>query len=180
MWVFTSGLDEDWLRIAPRAPYASQGTDLGGYSWVNQRIDHWPLFVDFLPAVEMLHHDLVELSEIFQDVDFSQVAVFGFSQGAAISFAFSMLHPGMVEKLGFLAGFIPDDSEGFIPVREEQSLEIFIGHGSLDKIVPVEKSEEGIALLRSAGFFPKACITDVGHRLGSDCFKPLTEFLNQR
>ncbi len=180
MWVFTSHLDDDWLLIAPRAPYPSQGTDRGGFSWVDQRIDHWPLFIDFLPAIEKLHHDLAEVEVKFPEADFSQIAIFGFSQGAAMSFAYSMIRPEKIKKLGLLSGFIPDNSEGFIRRSGVRPIEIFIGHGSSDQIVPVEKANKGITLLREFGYFPKFCITDVGHRLGSDCFKALTDFLNQR
>lgn len=180
MWVFTSQLDEDWLLIAPRAPYPSKGTERGGFSWVDQRIDQWPLFVDFLPAVERLNQDIGELSGIYVGADFTQMSIFGFSQGAAMSFVYSMVHPATIKKLGLLSGFIPDNSEGFIPRKGEQSFETFIGHGNADQIVPVERAHEGIILLRNLGFFPKACFTDVGHRLGSDCFTALSDFLNQR
>lgn len=179
MWVFTSQLDDDWLLIAPRALYPSQ-TDRGGFSWIDQRIDHWPLFIDFLPAVEKLHHDLGELKNKYSYIDFSKLAIIGFSQGAAMGFAYSMIHPRDVLKLGLLSGFIPDNSEGFITQKGERDLGIFIGHGNSDQIVPVEKANQGITLLREFGYFPKSCITDVGHRLGADCFKALTDFLNQR
>ena len=179
MWVFTNQLDEDWLLISPRAPYPSRGTSLGGFSWVDQRIDHWPLYTDFLASVEVLHIDLLELSRNFPDLDFSKLSIIGFSQGAAMGFVYSMVHSDRVKKLGLLAGFLPDNSEGYFQKRAGQPLDIFIGHGSLDNIVPVEKAYEGIELLRSAGLKPRSCITDVKHQLGSDCFKALTSFLNQ-
>jgi phospholipase/carboxylesterase len=180
MWVFTNQLDDDWLLISPRAPYSSNYSDLGGFSWIDKSIDQWPQFTDFLPAVDMLHTDLFELESLYPSADFNNIAVFGFSQGAAISFVYSILHDIQISKLGMLSGFIPDNSEGFIKKSNSLPIEVFIGHGTEDIIVPVEKAQEANSLFMETGHTPHLCLSDVGHRLGSDCFKSFAEFMNRR
>ncbi|MEJ2488024.1 MAG: hypothetical protein P8Y68_20085, partial [Anaerolineales bacterium] len=82
MWVFTSKLSSDWLLIAPRAPFICQGTDLGGYSWIDQPITTWPVYQDFLPVVNELADTIKELGEgYFPEID--KIHLAGFSQGAA-------------------------------------------------------------------------------------------------
>lgn len=180
MWAFTNQLNEDWLLIAPRALYPSKGPDKDGFSWVDQRIDHWPVFTDFLPAVDLISRDLLELSESFPEAEFAKLTVIGFSQGAAMSLVYSSVHKDKIAKLGLLSGFIPEGSEGYLPKQGNFPFQVFIGHGSKDEIVPVSKATEAEKLFAGKGYSPQICISDVGHRLGSDCFKALTNFLNQR
>lgn len=178
MWVFANNLPDNWLLIAPRAPYPSQSTDHGGFSWIDKGIDHWPTFRDFIPALNDLHLDLSELELNFPTTNFDRIAIFGFSQGAAAAFVYSILFATQVTKLGMLAGFLPSNSEGFIPDVRQTNLEIFLGHGSMDKIVPVSRAEEANHALVKLGYSPHLCISDVGHRLGSECFKAFSNFLN--
>lgn len=178
MWVFANNLSDDWLLIAPRAPYPSRGTYLGGYSWIEEGVDHWPQFQDFLPAIHLLHIDLLSLEKRYPSVDFNTTAIFGFSQGAAAAFVYSMIHHTWVSKLSMLSGFIPDDSEGFIAESSISKIKIFIGHGSQDQVVPVSRAQEAAQMLRKKGYLPRLCITDVGHRLGSDCFSAFSVFVN--
>jgi phospholipase/carboxylesterase len=180
MWIFTQQLEDDWLLIAPRAPYPSNYSDLGGFSWIDKSIDQWPQFTDFLPAVHMLHTDLAELENQYSSANFNNIAVFGFSQGAAASFVYSLLHESQVSKLAMLSGFIPDNSEGFLSNKKEESIKVFIGHGTEDVIVPAEKAQEAHTLFREMGVMPHLCLSDVGHRLGSDCFRSFAKFINQR
>ena len=180
MWVFANQLDDDWLLVAPRAPYPIHSNAQSGFSWTDEGVDHWPQFKDFLSVVNDLNNDVRELTGNFSSVEIENFAVFGFSQGAAISFVYSMIHSDKVSKLGMLSGFIPADSEGFIKKPEKSDLKIFLGHGSLDEIVPVFNVQEANSLLKNAGYSPHLCISEAGHRLGSDCFKAFSKFMNQR
>lgn len=135
MWVFANQLLDDWLLIAPRAPYPTQGSDFGGYSWINQRIDHWPQYQDFLPGLNMLDLDLDELKNTISEINLNQISVIGFSQGGAAAFVYSMVNFRRVSKLAMLSSFCPDSSEGFIPKERSAIFDVFIGHGTKDEIV---------------------------------------------
>ena len=109
MWVFTNQLTDHWLLIAPRAPYPSKGADLGGYSWVNQSVQSWPVFQDFLPSVAVLDGLLDGLAEHYQEADFNRIYVAGFSQGAAMSAVYAAAQPKRVVRLAMLSGFLRRD-----------------------------------------------------------------------
>ena len=180
MWVFTNQLSDNWLLIAPRAPYASKDTDLGGYSWVDQSIKSWPVYQDFLPAVSILDDLVADLAERYSQADFSKISLVGFSQGAAMSFVYTNAHSGRIERLGMLSGFLPDNSEGFISEDAWKKLRVFIGHGEKDDIVPVDMAHTAYQTLVENGVDAEMChlcLTDVGHRLGSECFSAFTKFM---
>ena len=109
MWAFEELLPENAFVIVPRAPYLTKGTDLGGYSWVDKTVDFLPVKRDFMPAVYGVNELLEELSVQYPEINFNQMSVVGFSQGAAMAIAFTDAYAEKVSKLGVLAGFLPDD-----------------------------------------------------------------------
>ena len=178
MWVFGNKMDDDWLLVAPRAPYPSIDLDLGGYSWVNQSIKQWPTYQDFFPSVNNISNIVKKLAVRYPLTDFSKISLIGFSQGAAMAFVYAGAHKDVIDKLVLLSGFLPDGHEGFLKPEDINNLNIFVGHGSKDEIVPVQKAKEIKERFEDycKGFV--YCVTDVGHRLGSECFNSFQSFMN--
>ena len=94
-----------------------------------------------------------------------------------MAFVFANTNPDMVHKVGLLAGFLPDSSEGFINGKIKDQIKVFIGHGQQDNIVPVEKAQYAYRTLSEFGIPTQLCLSDVGHKLGSDCFDAFTAFM---
>jgi predicted esterase len=178
MWVFANKLADDWLLISPRAPFPSRDGGSTGYSWINKGIESWPDYTDFLPAVENLQQAMGELETKFPNAEFGDISVFGFSQGAAAAFVFSMAFHTQVSRLGILSGFLPKNSRRNILRAIETAIRVFIGHGSQDKIIPVSRAAEGYQLFKESGYTPHLCVSDVGHRLGAECFRAFSAFMN--
>ncbi len=179
MWVFANQLPEDWLIIAPRAPFPTLGSDLGGYSWIDRPLDTWPIFQDFLQGANWLSIQLKNFGDLYPNANLQDINLFGFSQGAAMTFVYASIHPKEIAKIGLLSGFIPDNSEGFIKAETFQSHKIFIAHGEKDEIVPLEKAEYTYKILRELGSDPKLCLSNVGHRLGAECFQSFSSFMSE-
>lgn len=172
MWVFASRLPKDAILVAPRAPFRSA---LGGYSWAESRGSAWSRLEDFRPAVESYLRLLENLPEHL-DADFSKVSLVGFSQGGAFSYSFALLHPGRVTRLAGLASFMPQEAEETIAQHPLKGLPIFVGHGQRDELVPVEMARQAVRKLEAAGAQVNYCETDVGHKLGADCFRAFKDF----
>jgi phospholipase/carboxylesterase len=175
MWVFGQQLPVDALVIAPRAPYLTQGTNLGGYSWVNQTIEFWPTFADFLPMTYKLRELLGMVSNKYTSAKPGELTIIGFSQGAAMAVAYALQFPTDIKKLGILSGFLPDQTNENL--LGEEKFRVFIGHGEFDEIVPVEKAEDIKKFFSSKDYDVTYCVTPVGHRLGSDCARGLKKFI---
>jgi phospholipase/carboxylesterase len=172
MWVFASRLPEDALLIAPRAPYPSE---LGGFSWVERKSGELPWLDDFRFPVELVQMLLNDLAGRF-DADFSRVNLAGFSQGGALALSFAMLNPARVERVAGLATFLPEKSESLVARKPLVGKSIFLGHGTEDDIVSVELARSAVRQLQAAGADVSYCETEVGHKLGADCFNAFAAF----
>ncbi|MBL7161337.1 MAG: hypothetical protein ISS57_01940 [Anaerolineales bacterium] len=90
MWIFASRLPENYLLIAPRGLHEAP---IGGYSWHPIKDKSRPTIDDW---------------SITPRADFSDLRLAGFSQGAALAYAYALLHPERVRALAGLAGFLPE------------------------------------------------------------------------
>jgi phospholipase/carboxylesterase len=175
MWVFERLLPSNALVIAPRAPYESRGTDLGGYSWVDQSIQFLPTAREFLPSVYGLKQLLEDVMAAYSVNIESNLSVVGFSQGAAMAIAFATEFPALVSKLAVLAGFLPDQLDEIS--KNDADYSVYIGHGSEDDVLPLENAERARSYFESRGVKVTYCVSPVGHRLGTECATGLNDFL---
>jgi phospholipase/carboxylesterase len=184
-WVFAPRIPEQYLILAPRGIY---GSSMGGYGWHPDREEGWPAIDDFRGAVARLLELLDELPlagrsnlngsdkkiwKALAEADFSKIGLVGFSQGAALAYTFSLLHPERVNQIAGLAGFMPEGAEELVASRPLAGKTIFVTHGIRDDRVPVDKARRSVELLEQAGAEVTYCEEDVGHKLSASCFKSL-------
>jgi len=179
MWVFGNKLAEDWLLIAPRAPFRSVDADLGGYSWVDQTIRQWPTYPAFFSSVNYLDTLLSDAAARYPQANFSKISLMGFSQGSAMAFVYAGVNFALVRKLALLSGFLPEGFEGYVNADQFRNLEVFIGHGNADETVSINRAIEARSLFDGSCRSLVYCVSDVGHRLGSECFNALQRFMNE-
>ena len=129
---------------------------------------------DFNPAVDLLL-DLFT-AQNFPEGDFNQLRLAGFSQGAALTFALGLQHPERVQALAGLAGFLPEGSAELAVGQPLLDKPVFLAHGTLDELVPVEKARYAATILERAGASVNYCEHDVGHKLSAACFRSLEIF----
>lgn len=174
MWFFAPRLPKDHLLIAPRAIHP---VPTGGYSWRA----HEPERPRFLPSLEDFRHSLEALDSLlsptnFPVADFSRLHLVGFSQGAALSYAFALLHPQRVTSLVAMAGFIPPGAEGLASGRPLQGKRALIAHGSRDETIPVSLAHQARDWMQTAGADVSYCEDQVGHKMGLKCLPALESF----
>lgn len=178
MWIFGDQFPRDHLLISPRGLNPSDHPKYGGQSWVEKKSGKWPWLDDFMPAVNELSNLLENLkSEILMPS--GKIKLVGFSQGAALTYSFTLLHPAKVKCAAGLAGFAPERVGEMASNRELEGLPIFISHGLKDEIVPVEKAQESKRLFEDAGAKVTYCESNGGHKLGASCFRNLKDFISQ-
>jgi phospholipase/carboxylesterase len=171
MEIFTRGLPENYWLVAPRGIYDSA---LGGYSWFSDQGKTWPWVDDFRPAMEALIELLTPVD--FPEAAIEQIDVMGFSQGAALAYALAFLYPQRVRNLAGLAGFMPEGGEALARNKPLSGKRVFVAHGRLDKLVPVEMGRTCVSVLKSAGGEVAYCEDEVGHKLSKRCLVGLREF----
>lgn len=178
MWVFGSKLPESYLLIAPKAPHPSIHAEYGGYSWSSEKRGEWPSMEDFKPSIEALRGLIKELSSLYQG-DFEHLNLVGFSQGAALCYSFALHHAEQVKRVAALSGFFPEGGDALLNGNRLAGMPVFIGHGTHDDIVPVAMAYAAREAMEAAGANVSFCETEVGHKLGADCFKAFQAFMGE-
>jgi phospholipase/carboxylesterase len=174
MWIFTSRLSNNFITVAPRGPFS---TPRGGFGWYPQGKRAWPSLDDFKPAVEALL-ELIS-SKNFSNADLSQVNMVGFSQGAALMYSMALYHSPKVGTLAGLSGFLPEGTSGLVERRPLLGKQVFVAHGRMDELVPVNRARLAVAILEQAGARVTYCEENVGHKLSANCFRGMGEFFKE-
>ncbi|MBI5825723.1 MAG: hypothetical protein HZB18_16975 [Chloroflexi bacterium] len=175
MWVFTRRLPSDYWMIAPRAPHPAESS---GFSWRPPQ----PL-TDGRPSLEMLYPAAEALINLIDGYSASvklearQFDLMGFSQGGAMVNLMGMLYPQRVRKMGVLASFLPSGLDEYIAKKALAGKDIFVAHGTQDKLIPVERARASMALLEQAGAQVTYCEDEVGHKLSANCLRALEVYL---
>ena len=175
MWVFGQNMPFRYWLMLPRAPYS---VEPGGYSWR-------PSFQSSefgRPTVEQMRVGadgligLVDKYAASAGIDASTFDVIGFSQGAVMSNVLAFLYPDRIQKIGILAGFIPQGLESLISERPLAGKPFFVAHGIRDEMVKIDRARESIVILEKAGAQVTCCVDDVGHKVSANCLRALKEF----
>ena len=188
MWVFMRNFSADYWIIAPRAPHPAEPS---GYSWRAPQAPHsepfrhslrsqgdargGPRFDDLRAAADSLI-TLVDDYAAQNGLDARQFDVIGFSQGAALTNALTLLYPERMRRAGVLAGFLPIGSESLIERRPLNGKPFFVAHGTLDEMVNIEYARQSVEMLERAGAKVTFCEDEVGHKLSANCLHALEEF----
>jgi phospholipase/carboxylesterase len=114
--------------------------------------------------------------ENFPEAEIERFHIVGFSQGAALGYAFGLYYPRRVLSLGGLSGFMPERAEALINAKRLENVPVFITHGTRDDLVPVEKARQAVRDFQRAGADVFYCEDEVGHKLSSTCFTSLEHF----
>jgi phospholipase/carboxylesterase len=175
MWIFASQLPKSAWLIAPRAPYISRHEKYAGYSWVEKRSDRFSALKDFESA-KAAYWNLLDQLSVALELNMEKVALVGFSQGAALNYALTFDAPERINALAALAGFAPDGSADLAGNAPFEGKKVFIAHGSQDETVPLEMAQESRKIMESAGADVEYCESNVGHKMGANCFRSLKLF----
>ena len=192
MWIFDHALPRSATVIAPRAPYASE---FGGCSWARAVARGELDQVDFQEAIDHLTRFLHEVIALYQ-VDPPRVIIMGFSQGAALSYAFSQAHPELLRGVIALAGFLPNSS-GDPPSastrwraqplaetraasqarRDVSQLSYLIIHGTRDEAVPIDRAREARSVLERRGASVEYHEHRVGHKVSAQGMQEIARWV---
>jgi phospholipase/carboxylesterase len=174
MWVFTHKLPGNYYVFAPRAP---RNAEEGGFSWVDIHAGERSQFEDYAAIANALLDRMADWVKSAQ-INTSQYNFIGFSQGAALCYVLSLLHPEKIGRVACLSGFLPAHPSYKNITNVLNGKTFFIAHGCMDEMVPVEEARSAVKIIQSAGAKVVYCEDDVGHKLGVSCFNGLEEFFS--
>lgn len=134
----------------------------------------WPTLAMFDEGLAALERFIRALPALY-NADLDRVVLMGFSQGAAVSFALALKHPGLVKAIASLVGFMPEGADTLPSSQSPLSnLPVFMAVGQKDPTIPLEKARESAAILRAANADLTYHEYDTGHKLNAQGSRDLT------
>jgi phospholipase/carboxylesterase len=180
MQVFFSDIPENTAIIAPRAFHSTRET---GYTWIPS-YTQWsqiktgtdiPVQELLLSSIQLI--DLIPTWTKFLGLTINDIVLMGFSQGAALAFILGLSAPDMFSNIVSLSGFLPDAADQHMTMENIKNKRIFIAHGTLDDVVPIQKARDSASELSHYGAKVSYCEDKTGHKIGLSCRKQIKQFL---
>ena len=152
---FTTALPANYNYLSVRAPLDAYQ---GGYQWFNQRPDsaYYDGKTEDLKSSRQVLEQFIEQATRKYQTQASKVFLVGFSQGAMMSYEVALREPGLVGGFAALSGHMLPVLKAELkadPARQE--LAVFIGHGAVDTLIPVQGASVAQAYLKTQGIKPQ-------------------------
>ena len=165
MWAFRRCIPESFSIIAPQAP---QADPVGGFSW-------WDIASSSAKegggsaASQVVA--FVTAAEAFYGLTPRCRLACGFSQGAG-TLSVVLQRNSLFSGVALLAGFVVE-TECF---SGNPQIPIFMAHGLVDEMVPIERARHGRDILEARGFSVEFVEDDVGHKIGTGGMRALSRW----
>jgi phospholipase/carboxylesterase len=181
LFSFASELPEEYYVISARAPYNMQD---GAYAWyaINFDADE-NKFSDNEQA--RISRDLIAcfIDELIKNypIDSKSISLIGFSQGTILSYAVALSHPEKVQKLVAMSGYINREilEENYLK-NSFSNLQIFISHGTVDQVIPVEWGRKAKPFLDNLGIKNTYKEYPIGHGVSPQVFHDFKNWLSEK
>lgn len=185
LFSFAPELSQEFFTVSARAPYemppygaawyAINFDATGGkFSDVNQAKQSMQLLLKFI-------EELKNSYSIAQD----KINVLGFSQGAILSYAMSLSHPQLFDKVVCMSGYL---NEEMIENREDLEIRFresvtkpsyFISHGTVDQVVPYAWAKQAPHFLKNLEADHVFKDYPIGHGVARDNFYDMKGWLEK-
>lgn len=181
LFSFASELPDELLVISARAPLS---LGFGSYAWYSINFeadsDNFSNIPEALEALKTIDRFLSEILQSFE-VDQSNIFLMGFSQGTVLSTAYALNHPGRVQHVLALSGYVNEQllTAGFAQ-GDFKDLDFFVSHGSVDQVIPVQWARQ------TPGFLDRLNIENVykeypvGHGVAPQNFFDMLAWIQKR
>jgi phospholipase/carboxylesterase len=170
-WIFARSAGPEWLIVTPRAPFPAADS----YSWApagERNYDDPSTLKEGLAALDRFLHWLPD----YYAADPSRLVLLGFSQGAALAYAYAVSTP--IHGIAALGGFIPAMAKDQISALKD--VPVLILHGTRDETIPIETARQDRDLLIAAGAQVTYHESEVGHKVSTDGMRDLKHWLADR
>ena len=171
--------DKDWTCISLQASIPVQ---YNGWAWAELDFEN----LGKLPKPEQMrsHQEKVmdSINKCIGDLDLDpkRVNILGFSQGASLSIYSGLINPDRFNSVVALSGFFPVERLDDINNKGIEKLDLFIGHGKLDPVVPFHLGKNTRDGLIKLGMEPSFHEYDSEHTIPNECLKDVMEWLKER
>ena len=162
-------LDPRFDIYSLRAPYQYLW---GGYTW-------FELFDDGTVDEKTYQHSTQEVHQFISTLSSKQIFLLGFSMGAMMSYSLALTNPTHYKGIVCMSGFAPPQLEHSYKLSELRHLNIFVSHGTVDPVIPVDFARRTKQLLdpSEAELFYKEY--SMGHEITEECITDAAAWLRR-
>jgi phospholipase/carboxylesterase len=178
LFSFATELPDEYYVISVRAPY-----DLmyGSYAWYAINFDaDQNKFSDYIQARQSRDLLVKFIDEAISDypIDKNEVTLIGFSQGTILSYAVALSYPGKIKRVAALSGYLSTEILVDNYTKNDFSnLKMFISHGVVDQVIPVDWARKAPGILDSLGIENIYHEYPIGHGVSPKNFYDLRNWL---
>ena len=181
LFSFAAELPDEYYVISARAPYALPPY---GHAWyaINFDADE-NKFSDNEQAKLSRDRIIAFIDELPSKyaIDTENITLIGFSQGSILSYAVALSNPTKIKRVVAMSGYLNKDilAENY-ENNDFSNLKLFVSHGTVDQVVPVEwERNKSIPLLESLNIDFVYKEYPIGHGVSPQNFYDVVSWLQQ-
>ena len=172
--------NQNWTCVSLQASIPVQ---YNGWAWAELDFQN----IGKLPKPEQMKIHQEKVFESIEqcikklDLDPNRINLLGFSQGASLSIYSGLKNPNTFNSVVALSGFFPVKEISKEVDREAiRGLELFMGHGRLDPVVPIGLGHDTKNGLIDIGVNPNYNEYDSEHTISNECLNDILKWLEER
>jgi phospholipase/carboxylesterase len=181
LFSFAQELPSELLIVSVRAPLS---IGFGGYAWYSINFeadrDNFSNLEEANTALKSIDVFIEGLLDKYKP-DPTRIFLMGFSQGTILSLAYALNHPGKIQHVIALSGYV---NQKLIKMPLEAStyrdLDIFASHGTVDQVIPVEWARRTPEFLDKLKIEHEYKEYPVGHGVAPQNFFDLLSWIRKR
>ena len=173
-WPFAQTIPENVAIIAPRAPLHLEAESYIWFEYGPERLKPEPTL--FQNAIAKLAYFIQRLPDLYP-INPDHLILLGFSQGAMMVNAFTLVHPKQVSGVVSLAGLIAEPPNFQPNPNFLADLPVFIAHGIQDKTVPLNYAQQARQTYTDLGAKVTYGEYAVGHKMNREGLKDLKAWM---
>ena len=165
---------EGYVYACPQAPMSFQfGPGMVGYGWTPRGAE--ATVEDVRRAEEALDTFFVEIMEKYK-VAPGRAILSGFSQGGGMTYRCGLRQPNLFAGLAVLSGTLPDTESLRKRLPGDRGQPIFVAHGTLDAVLPVDRGRAAHQFLEAEGYQPRYREYPMAHEISPDVLADLVDW----
>ncbi|GGB67337.1 phospholipase [Flavobacterium suaedae] len=179
LFSFAEHLPDEYYIISARAPHTIPPY---GNAWYAINFDAgMNKFTDEKQAVESRELIVTFIDEVIKEypIDADDITLIGFSQGAILSYAIALTYPEKIKRVIALSGYLNLDIANKKADEQIKDLKLFISHGTVDQVIPVDWARKAPEYFKGLGMSPEYHEYPVGHGVTPQSFQDMLTFINK-
>ena len=181
LFSFAQELPSELLIVSVRAPLS---IGFGSYAWYSINFeadrDNFSNLEEANAALKSIDVFIEGLLDRYKP-DPTRIFLMGFSQGTILSLAYALNHPGKIQHVIALSGYV---NQKLIKMPLEantyRDLDVFASHGTVDQVIPVEWARRTPEFLDKLKIEHEYKEYPVGHGVAPQNFFDLLSWIRKR